>query len=72
MGTVTPKWRDEYGNPVYVDHREPFELFGKRCCWTLFDKDWNMTNTLRLVTDVDDYHATIQRNLRLATLQNRI
>jgi hypothetical protein len=66
-----PKWRDEYGTPKYIDHREPFMLFGKKVCWTLLDSEGNMTDKLHLVTDIDAYHANIQRNLRLATLQGK-
>lgn len=68
---MTPKWRDEYGNPIHVDHREPFDLFGKTYVWTLFDKDWQMTDTLHLVP-YEAYRDTIQRNLRIATLQGHI
>lgn len=66
-----PKWRDEYGNPKYVDHREPIWVCGKQYAWTLFDKDWNMTDVLHLVP-YEAYREIIQRNLRLATLQGHI
>lgn len=66
-----PKYVSPTGEPVYVDHREPFTLFGKTYVWTLFDKEWNMTDTLHLVR-YEAYREVIQRNLRLATLQGHI
>lgn len=63
-----PKWLAPDGTANYVDHREPFQLFGKMYVWTLFDHEWNMTETLHLRL-YEDYRAVIQRNLRLATLQ---
>lgn len=63
-----PRYVNTDGTARYVDHREPFVLFDKQYVWTLFDKDWNMTDTLHLVP-YEAYRDVIQRNLRLATLQ---